>query len=195
MHITARICRILLWITLVITTTIQGLALVAIQAGNRALAESESRGEPYNWIPLLVLTVLMVAAVVLFFAVPKGKTVFFIATAVVGVLFILIALNLAEYYTVKLNAVGADKGLTVWRMISRHMTPALIPLFMLPSWLCYHAERKAEKRVAVEEPPASYFDLLDKSFRMSALEDEPTPGKAKRSVRHRQRKETQNKTQ
>lgn len=178
----AYICRRILWVLLALTTAFQLIAVFSIAGGNAA-AE-------YDYRPLAVATALMVAAVVVFALLPRGKIVPLAVAAAVGVFFVVLAVQMMQVFPVRLGADGADHGLTFWRALYRHMSPALLPLCMVPIWWEHRTARLAEKAAREETPPDSYYELLDTSYVMKTLPEEETP-RPKRSVRHRRKKSSE----
>ncbi|MBR2337895.1 MAG: hypothetical protein IKA63_00325 [Clostridia bacterium] len=172
----ASISRVLAWVTLVITTAFQCLAMYGIYTGN----------SEFSIFPMAVATVLMAVSVILFFALRQGKTVPFLMAVGAAVLFIVVAVMIKNEFTVHMGADGTDMGITSWRMVYRHLSPVLVPVFLLAPWVVYRVDRKVEKEYAKKEQPDSYLDLGD--FQLSRLEEQEEPAPAKRSVRDRLRK-------
>ncbi len=176
----ADICRVLVWITLVVSTAFQTFAMVAIKNG----------GTEFSIVPMVIATVLMAVAVILFFVLPRYKMIPLLATVAAAVLFIIVAIWLSKEFTVRLGSDGNNWGLTGWRLAYRHLLPVPIPLLLFPLWLEYRSERKMRMIAAAELEPESYLDLIDKDFRIR-VSDEEEKIPAKRSVRTRRRKEQQ----
>lgn len=160
MNILASICRVLVWVVLVITTALQALAMYGIASGNN----------DFSIFPMVIATVVMVVAVILFFALPRGKTVPFLMAVGAAVLFIVVAVMIKNAFTVYLGADGSNVGITAWRMIYRHLSPILIPVLLLPPWVMYRVDVKLEKEYKEKHQPDSYLDLGD--FQLSRLEED-----------------------
>ena len=177
MHIVTGVSRVFVWVSLVISTLFQGLAMFGI-----------ARNSEFSIIPMLVATFVMVAAAILYFALPKGKLFPLLMAVGAAVLFIIVAILLAKEFPVRLGIDGSDQGLTPWRLVYRHLSPLLVPLFLTPLYIEYRAECKAAAARAHEEAPDSYFNLLDKDFKLSRLEDESTIPPPKHTLSERLRK-------
>ncbi len=175
-----KFCKKVIWVLLVITVLFQGVAIYGIMNGNAA--------EQYDYRPLAVATVMMVLAVILFRVLPRGKVIPFVIAAVMGVFFVVLAVQMMGVFKVQTLADGSSFGLTFWRALYRHMSPILIPLCMIPIFLKYREKRVEEKAAAEETPSDSYFELLGDAD--TELEKEaPRP---KRSVRRRLEKTEEN---
>lgn len=181
MRLFASFCRVMIWVTLVITTAVQALAIIGIYM--------KGSGSLFNPVLLIVAVAAMVVSVILFFALPRGKIFPLAAAALTAILFIVLAVEMTNAFPTSLSSDGGTTGISMTKAVFRHMTPALIPLLMLPVWWQYHRDRVAQNEKAATEKTPSYFDMLDKSYTMRSLEDETIPApKPKRSVRARLRK-------
>ncbi len=156
--------RVLTWVLLVFTCAVQALAIVGI-----AINQSQSVFNP--WL-LAAATVVMIAAVILFFVLPRGKVYFLLLAAADAVFFIVLAFMLKNAFPVMLAVDGSSTGVSLWTAIWRHMTPALIPLCMVPSWIVYHENRVAEKNTDAENRTPSYLDIIDETYTMRSLDEE-----------------------
>ena len=177
----AAFSRVCSWVLLVIISAVQALAVLGIFINKSA--------EAFNPWLLVIAAVVMIAATVLFYAVPRGKSVWLLVAAADAVFFIVLAFMLKNAFPVVLAVDGSDTGVSLWTAILRHMTPIFIPLSMLPTWSVYHEERVCEKVADAEARTPSYLDMIDETYSMRPLDEDdakaPTP---KRSVRIRLRK-------
>lgn len=158
--------RVCAWVLLVFITAVQALAILGI-----FINQSQSAFNP--WL-LIIAAVVMIAATVLFFALPRGKVYFLLLAAVDAVFFIVLAFMLKNAFPVMLAVDGSSTGVSLWTAIWRHMTPALIPLCMVPSWIVYHENRVAEKNTDAENRTPSYLDIIDENYSMRSLDEEDT---------------------
>ncbi len=158
--------RVCTWITLAVTGLVQILAVVGIYINN-SIAE-------FNPILLIAATAIMLTATVLFFALPRGKVIPLLIAAADAVFFIILAFMLKNAFPVLMAVDGSDTGISLWMAIYRHMSPLLVPLFMIPSWWQYHEERQAEKTADAEERTPSYLDVIDETYSMRSLDEEDT---------------------
>ncbi len=177
----AAFTRVCTWVLLVFICSVQALAIVGI-----AINDSQKAFNP--WL-LGIASVVMIVSTILFFALPRGKSIPFILAAADAVFFIVLAFMLKNAFPVVFAVDGSDSGVSLWTAIWRHMSPILIPLCMLPTWILYLEDRSAEKNADAENRTPSYLDIIDETYTMRSLDDEdakaPTP---KRSVRIRMRK-------
>ncbi len=183
MQLITKLCRFFAWLTLIITSAVQVLAIVGI-------ALNDSAGKLSPWY-LASATFVMLAAVILFFALRRGKIFPLILSALAGIAFVVLALIMMQVYPVVESIMGGTTGLSLWDAILRHMTPLLIPIFLFPLWWQDHEERQAEKNAIQDANTPSYFDLLSDSDVMHVDDDSVKQAKPKRSVRNRMRKENE----
>lgn len=142
-----RVCRVLAWLVLALCVFFQVVAVLGIRAN----------GIAYDTAPLLTATVLLVLAVVLFFALPRGKLVPLLATVALAAVFVVLALDL--HATFSPASPRADSGLTWWRTVYRHLLPTTLPVLLFPVWWDDRA-RRLERRAAreAETPPSVLGD-------------------------------------
>ncbi len=172
METTAKIARVLIWVLVVLMLFFQIGTVSAIRADDA----KHYGGTSFDTAPIVLLTVAMTVAVLLFMLLPRGKTVPWIVCMVLGVGFIALAHALQQYYGVDIGgAEPVGDYLTVGEALYRHALPALIPVCMWPVWLAYR-DRRAETQYAEEheEVPSILGD-----YQMAPLEEaEPkTPRK------------------
>lgn len=166
------VCRVLVWIVLVLTTLIQIGAILSISLGDRLV----------NPTLLIVATALMAVSVIVFFALRRGKALPLIASAAAAILFIVAALEFKDTLAVVITERG-PAGISLWTAMYRHMSPALIPLLMLPIFWDYHTDRRAAKLAEADWLTPTYFEHEQTT---EAVEHKP-----KRSVRARMSKQTE----
>lgn len=65
--------------------------------------------------------------------------------AVAGLAAVLIAFDLMRAFPAQISASGGDTGLNTFKMIYRHMSPALVPLLMVPAFICDRIVAKQEQ--------------------------------------------------
>lgn len=135
-----KISKLIAWCAFVIVFLIQLLVLYGVGTAHN----------DYSLAPFLIADGLAAAAFILFFALKKGKGFAYIALLFATALFIVIALWLKNALPVQIGVSGADQGITVWRMIWRHLSPVLLPLSLLPAWFDYRAYRRRERETGKE---------------------------------------------
>lgn len=177
----ASVSRVCMWVLLAVTLFFQIGTVLAIESKNAA--------DAYNTSPLAAATAGMAVCVILFAVLRRGKVVPMALAAVLGVCFVLIALHLQDFFGAADGTTALETDLTMWKAIYRHMSPALLPVCMLPQWLHRRRMRQEEETAAeLAQTPSLLGELGD--YRMASL-DEPSPVREKRSVRTRRRKESE----
>lgn len=175
MRVFGTVCRVMVWLLLILTAIPQVMAVIGLYIGNSVGL--------FNPLLLIAATAFMFVAVILFFAMPRGKLIPLLLAAASAVFFVVLAFCLMDIFPVTVT-VTKNTGISLWRAIYRHMSPALIPLFMLPLWWDYHTDRRAKALAAADARTPSYFEETETEF--------AEPHKAKRSVRARNRKSEDN---
>ena len=166
------VCRVLVWIVLILTTLIQIGAILSIWLGERLV----------NPALLTVATALMAVSVVVFFALRRGKLFPLITAAVAGLLFIIAALELKDTLAVVVTERG-NAGISLWTAMYRHMSPVLIPMLMFPVFWDDYTDRRALKLAEADRLTPTYFE-----------DEQPADAvtrKPKRSVRARLSKQSE----
>ena len=166
------VCRVLVWILLVLTTLIQIGAILSISLGERLV----------NPTLLTIATALMAVSVIVFFALRRGKLFPLLTAAVAALLFIIAALELKDTLAVVVTERG-PAGVSLWDAMYRHMSPILIPMLMFPIFWDYHTDRRAAKLAEADQLTPTYFEDEQP---MDAVEHKP-----KRSVRARMSKQSE----
>ena len=149
------ICKIAMWVALVIYTFFQAMAIYGIQTGNNASLIAAGRAdEVYSVLPLLCVTLLMILSAVLFTVWKKRRYVGIAAALIAAVAIVVISLDLSRAFPVRISSYDTDPGLSTWKMIWRHAGMAIVPLFMIPAWLLERAASKGEefRRSLAKEP-------------------------------------------
>ena len=166
------VCRVLVWIVLVLTTLIQIGAILSISLGERLV----------NPTLLTIATALMAVSVIVFFALRRGKLFPLLTAAVAALLFIIAALELKDTLAVVVTERG-PAGISLWTAMYRHMSPALIPLLMFPIFWDNYTDRRAANLAEADQLTPPYFE-----------DEQPTDAvehKPKRSVRARMSKQSE----
>ena len=166
------VCRVLVWIVLVLTTLIQIGAILSISLGERLI----------NPTLLTIATALMAVSVIVFFALRRGKLFPLLTAAVAALLFIIAALELKDTLAVVVTERG-PAGISLWTAMYRHMSPALIPLLMFPIFWDNYTDRRAAKLAEADQLTPTYFEDEQPA---GTVEHNP-----KRSVRARMSKQSE----
>lgn len=142
MSTVVRACKLWIWMILGVITLFQVCTVAAIYIDNAARQAAGKEALSYPIAGLLCALALMIAGVLLFMFWKKSRHWGLIVSAAAGILFILVALEL--YRT---DTPLVDNTINIVKMVGFHMSPALIPLLMLPAWLG-ERPRKKEKSPA-----------------------------------------------
>lgn len=148
------------------------LATQALVIGALAVAKNE-----FNLLPLIVATVLMAAGVFCYFLLPKYKDWALLAVIAAAIVFVIVALQLADMFPRHVDRNGDLAGVYGWRLIWAHLSPALMPLFMIPYWFGYRRRLREEQKAASDAAPDTYLGV--------PVNGEEPPRHQKRSVRNR----------
>lgn len=194
MRIAATICKVLLWIVLVLSVGFQLLAAFAIAGNNAQAAAAEQLDKAYPFWPLLVLSALLVASAVLFTALKKRRWIGLALAGLAGLLAVVLAFDLMRFFPVQIDVAG-ERGLNTLKMIYRHMAPVLVPLLMLAVFFLDRAASKREQAQLVARGEAKYdlsgAPLFHDGSTLGLPEEEAEAGlsrREKRSLRVARRK-------
>lgn len=160
MQLVSRIWCGLAWAALVFSLCMQALVAFGIASGNSG----------FSIVPIVVASVLLLVSMILIVALPKGKLLPLLMAAAAGVLFIIVAVLIARQFTILVGVESLDGGITAWQFVYRHLSPLLVPLFLLGYWICWRTQYKIDAAYQKETAPDSYLNLGD--FQLSRLEDE-----------------------
>lgn len=170
----SKICHIFMWIALVAYSAIQLLAAYGLEVNNNLPALALGREElVYSYAPLIVVTVLMWASVLLYVLVKKYRWIGLAAGGVSCVAVVVTALDLARHFP-RVVSTYDEVGLTPMSLVLRHYGFMLVPLLMLLGFLfaqkaeyaLLRPEKKKEKkkrRAGKKDAPAreERSDILD----------------------------------
>ena len=146
MRTLSTISKTLMWISLVIYLLFQTLAIISLMDNNAHAISSEQPDKVYDPVPLLIGTVLMLLAVIMFTIMKRRRYIGVILAVISALVMLVVALDLGRTFPVVIGTDGMDKGLSTWKLIWRHIGIAVVPIFMLFGWL---AERKADRKSVV----------------------------------------------
>ena len=164
MRTASTIAKVIMWIALVFYVLLQTATILSIQFGNNASAIALDQPEKvYNIIPLLVTTVAMLAAVILFTVWEKRRYIGVLVGVLAGVAIVVIAMDLGRAFPVRISGYDTDPGLSTWKLIWRHIGMVLVPLAMIPAWLCERSYMKSQEfQLSLSKEPT--FDLSGASI-------------------------------
>ncbi len=168
--------KTLIWIFTVLYMALQGLAVYALSMNN----------DNYNVLPLAGVSVLMLTGVILFMVLTKRRSIGMIVAFVAAIGMLVVALDLGRQFPVSIGSSDTDYGLSLWKLIWRHYGIAIIPVLMLPAWLCERAANKADEMANMLYKPK--YDLSGGAIFSDGddvLADENKKPRLKRSIRKR----------
>lgn len=158
MRATSLTCKVFMWIVLVVSTFFQVLAMFGIGQNNATALEADKTDKVYALWPLIAVTGLLIAGAILFICLRKRRYIGLIVAAVAGLAAVLIAFDLMRAFPAQISASGSDTGLNTFKMVYRHMSPALVPLLMVPAFICDRIAAKQEQARLIASGE-SRFDL------------------------------------
>ena len=151
------VCRKIIFVLLAVVLAVQVLVVVSIQMNNYSLVQSGAGDQVFPLTFLILADVLLLGGALLFGFYKKRRYLGLLLCVVAAVAFIVLALEIQREFPTSVGADGRTRGITVARMITRHMSPVLIPVLMLPAWLLERASYKREPLKEFSEK--SGFDL------------------------------------
>ena len=141
-----RVLGTLVWLSVALMVGLQFLVVAGMTLGN----------SEFDVTLIIIATVLMLAAVIAFFAAKKYKAVPLLIAVAAGALFVAIAVMIADKYLAGSHWVDKTGFITAWALVYRHLSPLLIPLFMTGYWICWR-QRFREEQAVVQEQPETLF--------------------------------------
>lgn len=160
MQTASRIFHTLAWIAAVFSLCVQLLVVFGIRTG----------GTDFSVATIVIGSVLLLLSIILMSALRQHKEFAWIPTAASAVLFIVSAIRIADEFSVSVGVTSVGQSLTAWEFVWRHLSPLLVPLFLLGYWFCWRVQQKIEKARKKESTPDSYLNLGD--FQLSKLDEE-----------------------
>lgn len=134
-----------MWTVLVISTFFQVLAMFGIGQNNATALEAGKADKVYALWPMIAVTSLLVVGVILFICLAQAAVYRADCGGCGGLAAVLIAFDLMRAFPAQISASGGDTGLNTFKMIYRHMSPALVPLLMVPAFICDRIVAKQEQ--------------------------------------------------
>lgn len=155
--------KTLMWVFAVPVFALQLLVMYAMN-------DAKKRGNiDLALFPVVVATVLLLAAMILVCTLKEKKGAAVIVSAVSGVLYAVFAIAVHGVYAYQFQAESVNASLTAWDFVCRHVSPFAVILFLVLYWICWRAEHKAELARKEAEEPDHYLDLSD--FSMGPIDE------------------------
>lgn len=134
MRIASTITRVLMWVALVVYSVMQFLAAYGIVVENNLRAvEQEMPEKVYNVVPLVVITLLMILAVILFTVWKKRPYIGLALSAIAGIAILVTTLSMSRAFPLTTNAYG-EYGLSLQKLVLCHYGFLIVPVLMLMTW-------------------------------------------------------------
>ena len=155
MRVALSVFRVILIVALVLILAVQGLVLSSlILSGD------------YPAAPLACTIGLLCVGIVLFYVLRQRRYIGLLLCTAAAVAFIFIAVDLLRAFPSTVQAYG-ETGLTVWKTIWRHGSPALIPLLMLPIVLIENKLDLQQQIRTAKKNAAAYEAILDENANLN----------------------------
>lgn len=132
---TAKVFRALMWVVLVFSVACHGLTVFAVIMNNQQATEQDQADLRFAPELMYAGLALLIAGAVLTAVWRKRPWVGVAVLAVAGVLLAFNTVRLGEYFPVSITAAGEERGLTTAKLLLRHWSAELIPLFAAIAWL------------------------------------------------------------
>lgn len=175
MKIVAKIFQILLIALLAFTVFTQGMTIYSIAVHNHNVAQILPE-RVYALRALIATNVVMFGGVTVYYLYKKRPAVGILLSTAAAVAFIVIAFDLKRVFPSSILAYGAV-GVDTLKMLWRHMSPALLPVFMLGAWLF---GRQAEDRQASKKAIKQIMEGIEKTPECASSDPLAPPLAAKR---------------
>lgn len=153
------ICKVLMWLAFAFSAIWQVMTLYSLHSGNQQAIAAGQEQYVFNIWPLAIACVLIVAGLVLFILLKKQRYIGLLIAIAAAVIFLLVALELGRAFPLQIGTGGVDRGLSPWKIAYRHCSMLLVPVFMVPAWLCERAADKADERRRAKEAGSYHIDL------------------------------------
>lgn len=194
MRVLSRIFKTFMWIVLAIYLLFQALAVYGLLQNNAAAVQNDMPEKVYNIAPLLCAAGMMLLATILFTVLKNHRYIGFILALIAAGVMLVVALALQKAFPVYITSSEKDIGLSTAKLFINHIGIALVPVFMVPAWICDRIAGKNEEMAAAMAESSGYhfsdetiFTDVDNSGRPSKRE--VSPRRMKRSLRKKTNKE------
>lgn len=167
MRTLAKVCKVLVWVVLVVGVLFQALSVMGIEY------QKGFSNNNISTVPLVLATVVMVMAVILFTALRRRKFIPLIIATAMAVCFVVLAYYI-QVKTLGRNLNGIEQygyTLTVGKILRNNAMLAIEPLLMFPIWLVHREDCCAADLAEEQETVPSVLSGLS-DFTLSTLPEE-----------------------
>ena len=152
-------CQVFMWIFVGFGVLMHVLIIIGLVMNNKDAVAADPPDKTYNFWPIVIAVVLMILASVLFAVFKKLRFIGVILAAVSAVMLVVIGLDIYRAFPEQIDSYGRTIGLTLGRLLYRHLSMTLVLPFMLGGWLFGRAADKADEDRRAREGEKAHFDL------------------------------------
>lgn len=152
-------CQVFMWIFLGFGVLMHAGIVTGFISRNARAAAFDLPDKTYNFWPMIIAVALMVIAAVLFVVFKRFRFVSVIIAAISAVMLVMIGLDIQRIIPEQIDSYGRTIGITLWRLLYRHLSMTLVLPFMLGGWLFGRAADKADEERRAREGEKAHFDL------------------------------------
>lgn len=152
-------CQVFMWIFVGFGVLMHAGIVTGLISRNARAAAFDLPDKTYNFWPMIIAVALMVIAAVLFVVFKRFRFVSVIIAAISAVMLVMIGLDIQRIIPEQIDSYGRTIGLTLGRLLYRHLSMTLVLPFMLGGWLFGRAADKADEERRAREGEKAHFDL------------------------------------
>lgn len=152
-------CQVFMWIFVGFGVLMHAVIVTGLISRNARAAAFDLPDKTYNFWPMIIAVALMVIAAVLFVVFKRFRFVSVIIAAISAVMLVMIGLDIQRIIPEQIDSYGRTIGITLWRLLYRHLSMTLVLPFMLGGWLFGRAADKADEERRAREGEKAHFDL------------------------------------
>lgn len=131
----APVCRTLMWIALAISVVFHALATFAVFQNNAKAAEAGQTDLIFSPTIMLCGVGLLVLGAVLLAAIRNHRWIGAVVLLLATVFIAINTIKLAQHFPLDASGAGDPRGLTTGKLLLRHWSAELVPLFGLLSYV------------------------------------------------------------
>lgn len=152
-------CQVFMWIFIAFGVLMHVGIVIGLSINNSNAIALEQPDKIYNIVPMIIAVVLMIAAAVLFVVFKRFRFISVIIAAVSAVMLVVVGLDIYRVMPEQIDSYGRTVGITLWRLLYRHLSMTLALPFMFGGWLFGRAADKADEERRAKEGEKAHFDL------------------------------------
>lgn len=152
-------CQVFMWIFIAFGMLMHVGIVIGLWMNNNNAVALEQTDKVYNIVPMIIAVALMIVAAVLFVVLKRFRFISVIIAVVSAVMFVMVGLDIYRTFPEQIDSYGRTVGITLWRLLYRHLSMTLALPFMLGGWLFGRAADKADEERRAKEGETAHFDL------------------------------------